>query len=255
MKKVYLILFLLLGLIAANAQKIYFISALGADSSIYTHIKLESTYCIKYVEWLIPLKKESITHYCSRLIDENQISNNDIVIGTSFGGIIATEIGKLIHLKKLILISSISTSDEKPSRFKFLRIFRFNKLIPKSMLNNPKLIIKSCFGEVSVDERYFLSEMIKNYNVDLVYWSLNQIMKFNNRINPKNLVKINGSNDKTFPSKNIRTDYLIDGTHLMVYNNALEVSSLLNELLRENTIDNTKYLTINIERELLKPSE
>lgn len=254
MKKAVLILLFLLGWSVSKAQKIHFISALGADSSIYSNIELSSVYPVNHVKWLIPLKNESIESYCQRLIAENDIAENDLLIGTSFGGIVAVEIGKLIQLKKIILISSISTCYEKPPKFKFLNLFRFNKLVPKALLNNPNLIIKSCFGDVSKNERTFLSAMIIHYNVDLVYWSLNQIMKFDNKTTHRNIVKINGCNDKTFPIKNIRTDYMIDGTHLMVYSNAKEISKvLINELTIENS--NMKLLTDSRERDSINQSE
>jgi hypothetical protein len=254
MKKATLILFLLIGLTAIKAQKIHFVSALGADSTIYSNIELNTIFPVNHVEWLIPLKKESIESYCQRLIAENNISSNDILIGTSFGGIVAVEIGKIIQPKKIILISSISNQNEKPAKFKFLKLFRFNKLIPKSWLNNPDLIIRSCFGDVTTVEREFLSAMIIHYNVELVYWSLNQIMKFDNKVIHENVVKINGSRDKTFPIKNIRTDYLIDGTHLMVYSNAKEISKVLNNELATVNLE-IKLLAGNEEKGLIKQGE
>lgn len=231
------IYFAILFSVQMRAQTVHLISALGADSTIYSNIELDASFKVNHVVWIKPFKRETLRNYCSRIIRLNQIEEDDIIIGTSFGGIVATEIGKLTGAEKVILISSISMGSEKPPKFKFLKVFRFNKLIPKPMLNNPKIIIKSCFGKVSEEEEAFLSEMILDYDVDLVYWSLNQIMKYENDVSPAYLIKINGSGDKTFPSKYINTDYEIEGTHLMVYNKAKKISNMLNTLIKEDCKD------------------
>ena len=214
-----------------QAQRVQLISALGADSTIYSKLVFDKSLDIQHVEWIKPLKKESLEDYCDRLIILNNINSEDIIIGTSFGGLVATVISKKIHPKKTILISSISRQDEKPPKFKFLQVFRFHKIIPKSLLDKPGLLIWYCFGKVTEYEKIFLTRMFENNDVDLVSWCIDQIMKYDNRTDPPDLVKINGSHDKTFHIRNIDTDYKLSGTHLMVYNMADTISYILNNIL------------------------
>jgi len=231
MKTTILTLALIISGVLLQAQKVQLISALGTDSTIYSNLGFDESFGINHIEWLKPQKRESMEAYCQRLINENQITPNDIVIGTSFGGIVATEISKMVHPRMTILISSFSIKDEKPLKFRFLQIFGCHKILPKYIFNKPGIIIGNCFGKVSEEEREYLSEMIRKNDVDLVAWSINQIMKYDNQSTPDNLFKINGKDDKTFPAKNIDTDFLVDGTHLIVYNNADLISSILHDLM------------------------
>jgi hypothetical protein len=215
-------------------QKVHLISALASDSSIYSRIVFDSTLSIHHVKWIKPIKQETIEQYSERLITENGMTKEDIVIGTSFGGLVATEICKQLQPRLTILISSISMKHEKPLKFKFLNVLKLHKIIPKALLNNPNLVIKNCFGKVSPDEKEFLTDMLRKSDVKLAAWSIDQVIKYDNNVEPSHLIKINGLKDKTFHAKNIDTDYFLDGTHMMVYNKPMEISLLLNYIIRHN---------------------
>jgi hypothetical protein len=231
MKTTILTLALFLSQMILYPQRVHLVSALGSDSSIYSQLTFDKSLQINHVEWLKPEKRESLEAYCDRLIEENDITSEDIVIGTSFGGIVATVISLKVHPKETILLSSISRRDEKPLNFKFMQVFRCHKVVPKFLLNKPSMVIGKCFGKVSDEERIVLCEMIRKNDVDLIAWSIDQIMKFDNMTDPPNLYKINGSQDKVFHIKYIDFDRILDGTHLMVYNMPEEVSAILDSLI------------------------
>ena len=92
MKKFSLIVLIVIRVIILNAQTVHLVSALGADSIIYSNIQLDPSFKTNHVKWIKPLKGESLRAYSIRLVRINNITENDIVIGTSFGGIVATEI-------------------------------------------------------------------------------------------------------------------------------------------------------------------
>ena len=95
---------------------IYFISGIGADERAFRLISLPG-YEIRNVSWLEPLKNENLKSYSIRL--SSQITTEDpIIIGLSFGGIIAQEIALHIKTKKVIIISSLKNRKELPSLYK-----------------------------------------------------------------------------------------------------------------------------------------
>jgi hypothetical protein len=93
-------------------KHIYLISGLGADERVFKHLDL-SGYKATYIQWLKPEKHESITSYAERLCGQIT-TTKPILIGLSFGGIMAVEIAKCIDTEKIILISSIKTRKEIP---------------------------------------------------------------------------------------------------------------------------------------------
>ena len=58
------------------------------------------------IEWIIPKKKETIKQYARRMAAFVE-KTKPILIGISFGGVMAQEMNEFLDLKKLIIISSI----------------------------------------------------------------------------------------------------------------------------------------------------
>lgn len=58
----------------------YFISGLGADKRIFSRIKLDERIHVIHVEWIKPLKKESLPDYAKRLSEIVDVSSPFIFI-------------------------------------------------------------------------------------------------------------------------------------------------------------------------------
>ncbi|HLG39082.1 MAG TPA: hypothetical protein VI461_05410, partial [Chitinophagaceae bacterium] len=65
-------------------KKVYFISGLGGDKRVFSFLDL--SFCEPvFIEWIKPLKKESLESYALRL--RNQIpEKNPVIVGVSLGG-------------------------------------------------------------------------------------------------------------------------------------------------------------------------
>ena len=85
---------------------LYFISGLGADKSAFSRIELDGVN-INHIEWINHSQKENLQSYCKKLLPQFDTSKPFVIVGLSFGGIIAQEISKLITPQKTILISSV----------------------------------------------------------------------------------------------------------------------------------------------------
>ena len=111
-------------------DKIFIFSGLGADQRVFQKLDF-SGFDVTFVNWIIPFEKETIEHYAARLLD--QISGkNPILVGLSFGGIMAVEVAKQIETKKIILIASAKTKDEIPFYFQIAGKLNLQKLLPTS---------------------------------------------------------------------------------------------------------------------------
>lgn len=211
---------------------IHFISGLGADKIAFSFLKINSNLNINYAEWIDPGKDELLTTYIKRMIKNYQIKDDDIIIGLSFGGMVAVEINKLVRLKQMILLSSTATTNGLSPMIRYFGKFGLNKLLPKKQLNKSNSGMYFAFGAKTKDEKEKLDLFISRSDVNLIYWSIKKLTKWKNEIKPGNAIIINGDEDKIFPVKNVKPDYVIKGgTHLMVYNKAEEVSDIINKVL------------------------
>ena len=97
---------------------IYLFSGLGADERVFQKLDF-SNLQTTFIEWIEPLKNEGVENYVKRIIP--QIKHpNPILIGLSFGGLIAIEVAKEITTEKVILIASAKNNKEIPFYFRLL---------------------------------------------------------------------------------------------------------------------------------------
>ena len=83
-------------------QKIFIFSGLGADHRVFHKMNFQEFEPV-FIHWLEPLPKETIEAYALR-ISRQITESKPIVLGISFGGIMAIEVSKLLPFQKLILL-------------------------------------------------------------------------------------------------------------------------------------------------------
>lgn len=210
----------------------YFISGLGADHRVFERLKLDPDISIRHLPWLDPSPDESMDAYARRMGESIQSPDESVIVGLSFGGIMAIEIAKRIPVKKVVLISSVKSKEEMPIQLNLIGLFNLHRLIPASKLINFKELTAWFFGVAKRDERAMLDELLNRTDEELVDWSTDKIVQWQGEHDLKNIVHIHGTADTVFPIRNVKADYTVQGgPHFMVYTHPEEVSKALNEIL------------------------
>ncbi|PJZ75310.1 alpha/beta hydrolase [Leptospira neocaledonica] len=214
-------------------KNIYLISGLGADERVFRNIDFRGENP-KHIRWINPFINESLESYSKRLLNQIESKNELILIGVSFGGIIASEIAKHVIAKKIIIISSIKSSFEKPLIYRIINFSGLINLIPSFLLKLYNPILAYFFGISSLEDKELLKSFLSKTDGRFIKWALKSILKWNNEMYPPYLFHIHGSNDMLFPSRLIGQVILIaDGGHFMVLNKAEEISLKLREILKD----------------------
>lgn len=211
-------------------MKVYFLSGLGADEKAFQALELPDVEPI-HLNWIPPLKKESIEAYAKRMAE--RITEPDpVIIGLSFGGMMAIEIAKLIPVKKLILISSAKGKQELPPYFTICSHIPFHKILPLRIMSMNEKAMFYIFGTRTAEQKKNLVSIINNSITGFNKWAIDRIVNWNNNKLPANLTHIHGNADKLLPYQFVKADYTIDnGGHFMIVNQAKEISVLLQKLL------------------------
>jgi len=199
---------------------VYFIPGMAANQSIFENIKLDSNrFDLFFLEWKVPNKQETLQDYAKRMAKEIQ-HKNPVVIGVSFGGVLAQEISSIIPTKKTIIISSVKSNKEFPKRMKFAKFTRIYKLIPMRVVANIEQYIPDKINHKYLKGR---KKIYKTYMSvrDEYYlkWSLEQIILWDRKTPDHNVIHIHGSKDEIFPIKYISNCFVVEeGTHIMILN-------------------------------------
>ena len=211
-------------------KTIYVFSGLGADHRVFYKIDFGNHHVV-FIKWITPEKNESIENYALRLIPQITIAN-PILIGLSFGGMMAVEVAKHISTEKLILLSSAKSRNEIPFYFKLAGRLHVHKIIPATLLIKTNLFTNWFFSNRTSEDKQMLSDILHDTDPVFLKWAIAKIVNWKNKVPPENIQHLHGTADRILPFKNVKNCIVIkSGTHLMLINKAAEVSQILKKLL------------------------
>lgn len=213
----------------------YFVPGLAASKEIFKNIRLpEDQFEIHILEWLIPEKDESISAYAQRMAAHVK-HPNPVLLGVSFGGVVAQEMSAFLNLKKLIIVSSVKTRNELPKRLKAIRKTGIYRLVPTGWALSVKDLTKFAIGPRSRKRLKLYQEYL--WMRDKVYldWAIKQMVCWDRESPLTDIIHIHGDADIVFPIKNIEATHVIpQGTHIMILNKGSKVSKLLENILKSD---------------------
>ena len=208
-------------------MNIYCISGLGADKRAFKHLTINRN--LIHIEWLKPTKDESLSYYCIRLAEQINTKEPFILLGLSFGGVVACEIAKFLKPEKVILLSSITNKQDLPLLFRVIGSTGIHKVIPASWMNPPMSLAYWFFGVKKKESKQLLKEIFADTDQGFLKWAIGRLLSNEEIVAPDNLIRIHGTNDKLLPLREKKEVIKIEGGgHFMVIEQAAEVSKELN---------------------------
>ncbi|GAB3200359.1 pimeloyl-ACP methyl ester carboxylesterase [Pontibacter aydingkolensis] len=222
-------------------SKVYFISGLGADWRMFQFLKLPDHIPVQQVNWIEPLSfDEPLQDYAKRLLP--QIDDpRPILVGFSFGGLVAMELAKMLHPVKTIAISSLATCHDLPWYYKMAGKMLLHKYVPFKVMQNTYPVAPFFFGAQSPYERRLLKSVFFRINEKFLRWALARLLDWKQDTPPAGLIQIHGTSDKVLPIADMEDVIKIPrGEHLMVIHRAEEVSAILSRILLDCTHDEQK---------------
>lgn len=155
-------------------------------------------------------------------------------MGTSLGGMLATEMTDFLKPEKTIIISSAKCRKELPHRYRFQRAIPLHKLVPKGMMKWGAKIMQPIVEPDRNKEKEIFKSMLEDKDKRFVKRSVNMIINWGRDSYDERIIHIHGDKDNTLPIKKVKYDYLIkDGSHMMTLTRGKELSGLIFEILEK----------------------
>ncbi|MBL7711559.1 MAG: alpha/beta hydrolase [Chitinophagaceae bacterium] len=208
-------------------KEIYVFSGLGADERVFRLLEFPA-HTVTFVHWIPPQSEETIEQYASRLLA--QISSaKPILVGLSFGGLIAVEVAKQIDTEKVILLASVQTKSELPPYYRLIGKLKLHTLVPVALFKKPTLLTNWLFGATTKADQAILRQILVDTDPVFLKWAIDQVLNWANETIHPNMVRIHGSADRILPLRFVRSDYTVQGGgHFMT----LDKAEMLNRLLK-----------------------
>lgn len=213
------------------SKVIYIFSGLGADERAFQLINFFEHKPV-FINWIAPLRNESIEGYAAR-ISSKITAPNPVLLGLSFGGIMAVEVAKIIKPEKVILISSVQSKNEIPFIYRLAGMLRLHRIMPDTVMRKANFITYWLFGIKSNAEKKILAAILKDTDPVFLGWAIDKTLSWKNESKTTNILKIHGTKDRLFPFYKNADAIISGGGHLMVLSKAEEVSSVLREEIKK----------------------
>lgn len=212
-------------------NNIYLLPGLLADGRIFKNFINGSSGGSEfhYVNYPQPLRNETLAHFAGRLA-EHITEPNPVLIGTSFGGVLAIEIAKHIETKQVILLGSVKHQDELAWYKNMIHLLRLHKRVSPSIIRAGGFASRF-FAPKETREWTTFFNMVYTTGGDYIHWVIDRVLGWKNTEYPENILHIHGSRDPLFPTRYITQPVvLIKGAgHSMVMDNAAEIKRLIKE--------------------------
>jgi len=211
-------------------SRIYCISGLGADQRIFQKLHIDGCDLVP-LNWVPYDKHDDLPCYAQKLAARIE-DKLPVILGVSFGGMLAVEIAKQQPTKKVFIVSSAKTKAELGHPGNFLKWLINSKILPGAVFTTPNRYTLDFFGAETEDEKALLRDIIRRSDGAFMKWALKALISWESNTWPANVTHIHGTTDKIIPAANVHPDFWIDGgTHIMVYNRAAEVGKIIGDQL------------------------
>ena len=198
---------------------VYLMPGMAASPKIFQYIKLpENQFKIHLLEWFIPAENETLKAYAERM-SQHVEHENIVLLGVSFGGVLVQEMLAFLSVRKLIIVSSVKSTQEIPPHMILAKSTKAYKLLPTQLANKVDVLAKYAVGK-GVKKRL---ELYKTYltvsDSRYLNWAIEKMVHWEHHDIIPGIVHIHGDKDSVFPIKYIQDSITISGgTHTMILN-------------------------------------
>ncbi len=207
-------------------MKIYALGGLGADRRTFKF--LQTSHELICLDW-IPTKAEySIPLYAQQLRTLISTEEDFALLGVSFGGMVMTELAKLVEPKYLFLVSSIATQKELPSTYKLAGKLSLDRGVPYGLVLKGVTLIQFLFGVKNERDKSLVKEILADSDPSFIKWAIRSILTWENDQAYTNTIRIHGTKDRVLPCVKEKTEHPIEKQgHFVIVERAELISEIL----------------------------
>ena len=221
-----------------------FLPGLGANESLFIEQKKKFPHAL-FPKWLAPHKNESLSSYAKRWANEFSPTPK-ILVGMSFGSQVAIELAHHLDVKKVIVISGFSSSEQVSNRFR--RQVKWGLCLPDFFIRFiARHILAKAFAKterLSAEHQNVLKKMVDDMDLHFFRWASKAAADWKTNQMPNcPIIEIHGENDAVItlrdkrkaPQKHLAdldspVDHLIrDASHLIQMTKAEIVNRILED--------------------------
>ncbi|NQX91133.1 MAG: alpha/beta hydrolase [Flavobacteriales bacterium] len=217
-----------------NTLNIYLLPGMGADERLFERMDIQFG-TLNHLRWEFIEGCVTLSDYATVLCERITTENN-VLIGSSMGGMMAVEMYRIGTFDDLILLSAPSSSLEFPPVLKTFGRLNAGKWFGKETLFKLNRAANLFMGFQDAEHEKLFYEMLEGYGPDFLKYAVNAILKWDNTNPPEEYLQIIGSKDRLFRRKRMPKAIVLEGSgHFMTFEQPVEITKLVNARLEALT--------------------
>ena len=217
--------------------QLIFLPGIGANHLIFSKTLVAFPQG-KVSPWQVPLPQESLRDYARRWAPTFS-KGPYVLIGHSFGGMVALELAKYLDIQSVVLISSCWDTKVFVPRFHLFE--QISRWVPDALIRSglqtlgPSVIARR--QGVSSEDRHLLVEMIRDLDVPFTRWAGFSALTWENiqpveEERPYRLYALHGRKDFVIPLVEAPwVEVVEDGRHLLPLTHPDRVNAIIRKAL------------------------
>jgi len=212
-------------------RSIVLFPGLGADARLFREQQARFP-SLTVVSWIQPRGSESLADYAARLASDVSGLHPSYIGGSSFGGMVALEVARLLRPRGVFLLGSCRSPRSIRGVLRFGT--RIASVLPESLLRRGDLFatpVARVMGSRSREIATLVAEMYRSVSPRLIRWGAGAIRNWPGLEDPGVPVHhIHGQSDRVIPLRGVRPDRVVPGAgHLLTLTHPEAVNAFLAE--------------------------
>jgi pimeloyl-ACP methyl ester carboxylesterase len=199
------------------ALPLFVLSGIGGDERLFDSQR--AVRDIRPINWILPAHpREPLTQYAERLAREIRVTEPFDLGGSSFGGMIALELGRHLSPRHVFLFGSCRSPDGIAPSLRALR--PLTAIVPERLLHPPHLLqplIARWFGTTSPAHIDLFANMLAATPPVFIRWASSVVFSWRGVAElPMPIYHVHGDRDRLIPVHRVKPDCVIAGAgHLL----------------------------------------
>ncbi|MCB2230842.1 alpha/beta hydrolase [bacterium] len=205
-------------------KTIYCLSGLGADERVFGRLRVPG-YALATVQWTSFERVNTLSDYARKLRCQIPQDSRPILLGVSFGGVMALELSRLVHSELTVLISSVKSPSQLPWYFRCAGRMRLNRIIPANLSRSSAFLARWFNGVSAPDEVLLFNRIFADTDFEFTSWAADRLLRWPGCEPVGQVIHIHGDADRMLPVRYVNPDVVVrGGTHFMVVSRGDDVS-------------------------------
>lgn len=220
---------------------VHWLPGMGADRRLFTKIQVQKVNH-HYHEWRHLPGAQTLSDYAEWLASQIQTTNN-VYIGSSMGGMMATELMRVKPADHLILLSAPIGRHEFPPLLKNLSAIRIGRWFSPRQMHKLNRMANTFMGFKSKEDQALFFEMLEGYGPDFLHFAVNAILDWKPTEFTFPYVQVIGGDDKLFKSQKMAQPIVLPGAgHFMTWEKPEDLSAIIQKEI--DRVIETKQLEV-----------